>query len=216
MALVTHRDPFVVGAALAAWIAAQQGLAGVRVVHAEHPAIGYSSETVLVDLAWPENGESHQYVVRLAPPVVGTFRDYDLSQQTVAQLAAASAGVAIATPELVTDLEWLGVPFIVMPRVQGHIISEVAAFDPWLLSLAEGKRAQVHESFVTAVAATHRADLTAATGVPRPRQRSRARLLGRLPRLVERGCSGSRTRRRARVVSRAPAGRGIRSRAALG
>ena len=60
----------------------------------------------------------HALVVRLAPPTAGTFRDYDLAQQTVAQLAAAAAGVAIASPELVTDHEWLGVPFLVMPRVR--------------------------------------------------------------------------------------------------
>ena len=115
----------------------------MRVVDAEHPSIGYSSETVLVDLAWVGPAataeQTHEFVVRLAPPTVGTFRDYDLGQQTIAQLAAAAAGVAIASPELVTDPQWLGVPFIVMPRVRGHIVGEVAAFDPWLLSLAESR-----------------------------------------------------------------------------
>src|SRR4249920_1009806 len=98
--------------------------------------------------------------------MIGTFRDYDLTQQTVAQRAAAAAGVAIAAPELVTDPQWLGSPFVVMPRVRGHIIGEVAALDPWLQSLTEDQRAQVHERFVAAVAATHRADLADASGVP--------------------------------------------------
>ena len=169
MALVAHRDPFVVASAVAAWMAARTGSAEIRVVAAEHPSIGYSSETVLVDLAGSGRGAAdpvHELVVRLAPPMVGTFRDYDLGQQTVAQLAAAAAGVAIASPELVTDTQWLGVPFMVMPRVRGHIVGEVAAFDPWLLSLDERRRAQVHEAFVSVVAATHRADLAAAAGVP--------------------------------------------------
>ena len=52
MALLTHRDPLVVGDALARWMAERTG-DDVRVVHAEHPSIGYSSETVLVDLAGP-------------------------------------------------------------------------------------------------------------------------------------------------------------------
>src|ERR1700722_10134773 len=113
MALVTHRDPLVVGTALAAWTAARTGVPDVRVVNAEHPSIGYSSETVLVDLAYRADDDAreartHELVVRLAPPTLGTFRDYDLGHQTVAQLAAAAAGVAIATPELVTDLQWLG------------------------------------------------------------------------------------------------------------
>ena len=170
MALLTHRDPQIVATALAKWIAGRPGVNDVRVVAADHPSIGYSSETVLVDLAWTDAGADgervHELVVRLPPPTTGTFRDYDLAPQTTAQMAAAAAGVAIATPELVDDLEWLGTPFIVMPRVRGHIIGEVAVFDPWLVSLAEADRARVHEAFVGVVAATHRADSAAAVGVP--------------------------------------------------
>ncbi len=72
----------------------------------------------------------------------------------------------IAAPELVSDSKWLGTPFLVMPRVRGHIIGEVAALDPWLISLAAPQRARVHEAFVDAVATTHRADPGAAAGVP--------------------------------------------------
>jgi len=170
VALLTHRDPLVVGDALARWTAKRTG-EEVRVIRAEHPSIGYSSETVLVDLLWPGDDDevgarSEEFVVRLAPPTVGTFRDYDLSQQIDAQLAAAAVGVPVASPELVSDPQWLGAPFIVMPRIRGHIIGEVAALDPWLVSLAEHRRARLHEAFVAAVATTHRADLAAAVGVP--------------------------------------------------
>src|SRR4051812_3029601 len=104
MALVTHRDPQVVADALARWTEARAGAANVRVLNAEHPSIGYSSETVLVDLAWADAGDprgehTREFVVRLAPPTVGTFRDYDLGQQATAQLAAAAAGVPIASPD---------------------------------------------------------------------------------------------------------------------
>lgn len=171
MALLTHRDPLVVGTALAGWIAERSGARDVRVINAEHPSTGWSSETVIVELTWSAGGhehgaQTHEFVVRLAPPTAGTFRDYDLAQQTVAQLAAAAAGVAIAAPELVSDPRWLGTQFLVMPRVRGHLIGEVAVFDPWLASLTEDQRAQVHEAFVAAVAATHRADLASAPGVP--------------------------------------------------
>jgi aminoglycoside phosphotransferase (APT) family kinase protein len=171
MALLTHRDPLVVSAALARWISARTGVRDVRVIKAEHPSVGYSSETVLVDLTWSGDGDEsreqiHELVVRLAPPTVGLFRDYDLALQTIAQIAAATAGVAIASPEFVSDPQWLGTPFVVMPRVRGHIIGEVAVADPWLNTLTEPQRAQVHESFVAAVAATHRADLAAAAGLP--------------------------------------------------
>jgi aminoglycoside phosphotransferase (APT) family kinase protein len=171
MALLTHRDPLVVGDALARWMSKRIG-EDVRLIHAEHPTIGYSSETVLVDLLWPTDddeelgGSKQEFVVRLPPPTTGTFRDYDLGQQVAAQLAAGAAGVPIASPELVTDPQWLGTPFVVMPRVRGHIIGEVAVLDPWLLSHSERKRAQLHEAFVNAVAATHRADTGATVGVP--------------------------------------------------
>ena len=173
MALLTHRDPLVVGTALAGWVATRvgpgHGIDGVRVVNAEHPSIGHSSETVLVDLAWPgEDGseEAHEFVIRLAPPTAGTFRDYDLAPQTTAQLAAAAAGVPVASPEYVSDPKWLGAPFVVMPRVRGHIIGESFLHDRWLQSLTEPQRAQVHVGFVGAIAATHRADPAAAAGVP--------------------------------------------------
>ena len=168
MALLTNRDPLVVGAAVARWFAATTGARDVQVVNAEHPSVGYSSETILVDLTSASDGgeQPHALVVRLAPPAAGTFRDYDLAQQTVAQLAAAAAGVAIASPELVTDREWLGVPFLVMPRVDGHIVGDSTLHDPWLNTLTERQRSRVHEAFVAAVAATHRADLVHAAGVP--------------------------------------------------
>jgi aminoglycoside phosphotransferase (APT) family kinase protein len=167
MALLTHRDPLVIGAALAAWVAARTGAVDVRVVNAEHPSIGYSSETVLVDLAstGARGEQTDTLVVRLAPPTAGTFRDYDLRQQTIAQLAAAAAGVPIATPELVTDPEWLGAPFVVMPRVPGNIIGETALHDPWLNSLTEIQRARVHGGFLAAVGTIHRADPAEAAGV---------------------------------------------------
>jgi aminoglycoside phosphotransferase (APT) family kinase protein len=171
MALLTHRDPFVVATALAHFLAERNGVHDVHVISAEHPSIGYSSETVLVHLAWSDAGvERHErareFVVRLAPPTVGTFRDYDLAQQTIAQRAAAAAGVAIASPELVADSKWLGAPFVVMPRVHGNIVGEVTALDPWLLSLTEDERAHVHDTFIATIATTHRADLGAAAGVP--------------------------------------------------
>lgn len=170
MALLTNRDPREVGDALARWIAQSTGAHKVRVLNAEHPSTGWSSETLLVDLAWSgagdEHDQIHELVVRLPPPMVGTFRDYDLGQQTVAQTAAAAAGIAIASPELVTDLTWLGTPFVVMPRVHGNIIGEVTALDEWLISLTASQRAQLHEAFVGVVATTHRAELGDARGVP--------------------------------------------------
>ena len=66
------------------------------------------------------------------PPVVGTFRHYDLVAQWQAQSAAAAVGVPVADPVVETDTRWLGAPFMVMPRVEGHIVGALAHRDPWL------------------------------------------------------------------------------------
>ena len=47
-------------------------------------------------------------------------------------MAAAAVGVPVADPVLETDPAWLGAPFIVMPRVEGHIVGALAHRDPWL------------------------------------------------------------------------------------
>jgi aminoglycoside phosphotransferase (APT) family kinase protein len=94
-------------------------------------------------------------VVRMAP-AEGTFADYDLSVQGAAQLAAAAAGVPTATPLTTeTDPVWLGAPFSVMPRVDGHIIGEAPPFDPWLTSLAPAEQSALHDNFLATLALTH-------------------------------------------------------------
>ncbi len=113
MALVTHRDPQVVADALARWTEARTGAGTVRVLNAEHPSIGYSSETVLVDLAWADVGDprgehTREFVVRLAPPTVGTFRDYDLGSKRSRSWPPRPRASPIASPELVTEPAWLG------------------------------------------------------------------------------------------------------------
>ena len=114
MALLTHRDPLVVGAALARWITARTGVHEVRVINAEHPSVGYSSETVLVDLAWSGDGDdrgeqTHELVVRLAPPTAGLFPDYDLARQTMAQIAATTAYICSAVYRTIRVSRWSGI-----------------------------------------------------------------------------------------------------------
>ena len=66
-----------------------------------------------------------------------------------------------------------------MPRVRGHIVGEVAAIDPWLLSLDERRRAQVHEAFVSVRCRDAPGRPGRGGGCPRTRQRGRARRTGR-------------------------------------
>jgi aminoglycoside phosphotransferase (APT) family kinase protein len=108
-------------------------------------------------------------VLRMAPAAAGLHPDYDLSVQRAAQEAAAATGVPIAAP-LVTDADpaWLGAPFMVMPRVDGHIIGEMPAFDDWVGSLGVAAQAELHLRFIDTLGCLHGAAIEPAVagGVP--------------------------------------------------
>ena len=107
--------------------------------------------------------------MRMAPSPAGTFADYDLVVQQGAQLAAAAAGVPTATPIVTeTDPAWLGAPFTVMPRVDGHLIGEAPPFDRWLRGLGPHRQAELHDRVVETLVAIHGADTgpAVAAGVP--------------------------------------------------
>jgi aminoglycoside phosphotransferase (APT) family kinase protein len=154
-------------ARFARWLSAQWNTE-VVVDEVDHPSVGYSSVTTMVR-ARSAGTKATRLVVRMAPAPAGTFADYDLSVQHAAQLAAAGAGVPIATPlQTETDTSWLGAPFTVMPRVDGHIIGEAHSFDRWLVGLGAAGQATLHDHFLETMVAIHRADTAAAAaaGVP--------------------------------------------------
>jgi aminoglycoside phosphotransferase (APT) family kinase protein len=153
-------------ARFARWLSGQRGV-DVVVDEVEHPAVGYSSVTTMLRARWDDNGrvEETRLVVRMAPSPVGTFADYDLSLQHAAQVAAADAGVPIATPlQTETEPSWLGAPFTVMPRVEGHIIGEAHPYDDWLVGLGPAGQATLHERFLETLVAIHGADTERAIG----------------------------------------------------
>ena len=82
-------------------------------------------------------------VLRMAPRGRGSFADYDLVPQFEAQMAAAHVGVPIADPTLETEPDWLGAPFILMPRVSGRVIGQLPHLDPWIATLS-GHREALH------------------------------------------------------------------------
>jgi aminoglycoside phosphotransferase (APT) family kinase protein len=163
------RDDIGLAAGLGRWLTDRRGLADPVVEDLTRPSAGYSSETIVVDLSWSEGAVRRRsaLVVRMAPPTVGTFAHYDLVAQWQAQEAAAAAGVPVADPELETDGRWIGAPFIVMPKVEGHIVGALAHRDRWLTGLDPDRRARVHDAFLATLAAVHRADPDASPAVPR-------------------------------------------------
>jgi len=165
----TPESDATLASGLARWLAHHRRLDRPEVGNLSRPSAGYSSETVFADLTWADGGGSHRerLVLRMAPPGAGTFSHYDLVSQGQAQVAAAVVGVPVADPTVETDPAWLGAPFMVMPRIEGHIIGEVAHRDPWLRGMTAGERGHVHDRLLSTLAAIHRAPTNAAPDVPR-------------------------------------------------
>jgi aminoglycoside phosphotransferase (APT) family kinase protein len=168
MVVTTGPDDAALVSGLVQWLSARRGLSDAAVGDLRRPSAGYSSETVFVDIAWTAEGVAHRdaLVIRMAPSVSGTFPRYDLFSQWRAQVAAA-ANVPVADPELEQDARWLGAPFMVMPRVDGHIIGALAHRDRWLTARSRAEQALVHANFLATLAGIHRSDPDLATGVPR-------------------------------------------------
>lgn len=162
-------DDAVLADGLSRWLADHRGLTDAAVGNLSRPSAGYSSETIFVDLTWSDDEGGHlaPLVVRMAPPVGGTFADYDLVSQWQAQTAAAAGGVPVADPVVETDTRWVGAPFMLMPRVDGHIVGPLDLSDPWLSGLTPAGRGRVHDGFLSALATIHRADPLPAVDVPR-------------------------------------------------
>ncbi len=154
---------------LTRWLRLRRGFRNAYVLGVSRPKGGYSSETIFFDAAWTveDQATSSSMVLRMAPQKPGTIADYNLVSQFEAQLCAANAGVPIANPILETDPQWVGAPFIVMPRVAGRVITQSPYLDPWVASLSTLQREQLVDQLLIAVAAVHRARFEDAPHVPR-------------------------------------------------
>lgn len=153
----TARDDTQLAAGIARWLAWYRDVDEVLVDEIEHPSGGYSSFTTLLRARWTRGRPTVEHlVVRMAPAAAGIFPDYDLVAQDAAQRAAADAGVPIAAPLVTeTDPSWLGAPFTVMPRVDGHIVGEAPPFDRWLVALGADAQAQLHDGFLATLGQIH-------------------------------------------------------------
>ncbi|MGA3148843.1 MAG: phosphotransferase family protein [Acidimicrobiales bacterium] len=163
------RDDATVIEGLARWLARGEDLDDLSLTGFHRPSAGYSSDTVLIDASWSEDGipRHRPLVIRMGPPGEGTFPRYDLVPQWQAQTAAAAAGVPVADPVVETDTRWIGTPFMVMPRVEGHIIGALAHRDRWLGDRKPPEQRRVYQNFISVMSRIHRADAAAAPAVAR-------------------------------------------------
>ena len=168
MALTHRRPDQAVADGLARWLAHRHGVGPVVIDQLRRPSSGYSSETVFAEASWStERGPEHRsLVVRMPPAGIGTFDRHDLGAELEAQLAAAAAGVPVADPEVESDPSWLGTPFMVMARVEGHIIGALAHLDRWLTGQSAADQGRLFTNFIATLCTIHRSDVSAAPNVP--------------------------------------------------
>ncbi len=169
MSRAVERDTDAVLAGLVAWLAASVSVGEPEVVGVERPTVGYSTETILVDVSWPgaadRSGErlGERLVLKLPPAGDAIFPTYDFVAQGRVQDAVAAAGIPAPTPVRVElDETWMGTPFLVMPAVAGHIVGELPLFDRWLTDADADANARVHGCYLDAVADINRVDWRAA------------------------------------------------------
>jgi aminoglycoside phosphotransferase (APT) family kinase protein len=142
---------------------------GLAIAGFDRASAGFSNETVLLTVAWSDAGAraDERLVVRI-PAVEPMHPDCDLDVEAATHAALAAAGVPAPVPSVVEhDDAYLGVDFLVMPFVAGHVGPQTPVLDPWLLGLPPGDQRRVAEAFVDLLATVHRVDVAGTGLAPR-------------------------------------------------
>jgi aminoglycoside phosphotransferase (APT) family kinase protein len=126
-------------------------------------ATGFSSDTLLFDLAWRERGAEHRkaLVVRRAPLGHRVFPAYDIPRQHRILRILATTDVPVPrTPWLEEDPAILGSPFFVMERIEGRIPTDNPPYHVggWVTEIAPAERSALWWSGLDALASIHRLD----------------------------------------------------------
>ena len=162
----SSRDTDAMAATLAPWLA-ERLPAGADVevaLSGASDANGMSSETILADVTWTEDGErsTRGYVIRMAPaakdiPVFQTYR-LDLQYEAI-RLVGELSGVPVPTPSwLDADGELFGQPFFFMERIDGIVPPDVMPYtfgDNWFFDAPAADRRRLQDSTVKQIAALH-------------------------------------------------------------
>ena len=160
------RDPEVMRGQFEQWLRSTlpEG-SDARVVELTSPeSNGMSSETLLVDAAWTEDGIEavHRLVARVEPPATDypVFTTYDLDMQfRVIRLVEEHTDVPVpATHWYEPDPSVLGGSFFVMDRVEGLVPPDVLPYtfgDNWVFDASAADRRRLQDSAVRATAGIH-------------------------------------------------------------
>lgn len=162
----SQRDPETLREALAAWLSLQLPGADLVVTHAELPsANGMSSETILADAEWTEDGVrgAHNLVIRTAPQPESSpvFPSYDMRRQFDTMRLLAEHSEAAVAPVLwyCDNPSVLGGEFFVMKRVDGEVPPDRMpyTFGSWVTEASESDRRKMQRLTVEQLARIHTA-----------------------------------------------------------
>ena len=149
-----HHDEEHLISGLTEWLDAYRPEHGHPQVEVRHATVGYSNETLLVDVTWSDGAE--RLVVRL-PPLVPSYPDYDLHAQRLVQNHLHEAGFPGPRVLAVEDDDSLfGAPFLVMEYVDGTVVGQVPGLDAWLTDAPLAEQQHVQHTFVDTLAQLHR------------------------------------------------------------
>jgi aminoglycoside phosphotransferase (APT) family kinase protein len=149
---------------LVAWLGERMPRASDIAISDWHPAErGFSTETVLFDLRWREDGEERtEGLVFRRPPAVSLFPDYDLLRQFLVMKRLRGTSVPVPEPRWIERGDALiGTPFLIMSQVSGGITASDAP--PYhsagvYLDATPEQRAQMWWGCVDLIAKIHKVD----------------------------------------------------------
>lgn len=162
----TARDASTVPALLEGWLAGElpPGAEPRVVLHSGIDQNGMSSETLVFDATWTEDGapRTGEYVARVAPSPTEfpVFRDYALRDQYDAmRIVAERTDVPVPTVGLFEPTgEVLGTPFFLMDRIEGVVPPDVPPYnwgDNWLADASREDQRRLQDGTVRAIAGLH-------------------------------------------------------------
>lgn len=159
------RDLEATRAQLLAWLPKVLPTAtGLKVGALSGPgATGFSSDTLMFDLSYEEDGRRHSesLVLRLHPDGILLFPEYDLPRQF--RLMASLAGSEVPVPRMrweEPDAAPLGANFYVMDRVEGRVPADNPPYNAegWVAELTASDREVMWQSYLEALAGIHALD----------------------------------------------------------
>lgn len=162
---VSTRDQRELHSRLTAWFEATLGAGSrPRLSPFSSPGkAGMSSETLLFELQWTEDGQarSGHFVARLPPPedAFPLFPHYDLDLQVeVMRLVGSRSTVPVPrVPWRERNADAIGTPFFVMERIDGDMVPDTPpyVFGGWLAEAATCQQQLAEQELVAAIADIH-------------------------------------------------------------